>query len=75
MKYTRSKDGAYRVNLHATMRVTREEVAAIRKVAKRAGHESLKDFLHWCLKQGYWAELDSQDNEDADNERCAENTA
>ncbi len=67
MKYTMSKDGVKRVSLHAVLRVTPEEVAAIRKTAKRAGHDSLKDFLHWCLKQGYWSELDSQDNEEVDN--------
>ena len=60
MKYTRSRDGEYRVNLHATMRVTREEVAEIRKWWKASGCKTLKDFLDYCLRVGYWQESNDE---------------
>lgn len=55
MKYTRSRDGIMRVNLRATIRVTREEMADLSKLAKEEGEESLRQFLYQCLRDGIYA--------------------
>lgn len=62
MKYTRSKDGTYRMSLHASIRVEKSEVANLRAAAKHYGG-SLREFLDYCLKRGIWDELDSQESE------------
>lgn len=62
-KYTMSKDGVPRMNLHATIRVTREKAAELRALAKNGQYDSLAQMLRCCLQEGIEVERRSQENE------------
>lgn len=62
MKYTKSRDGIMRANLHVTLRVTRDDYQWL---AKQARHHNMRiaDFLHVCLQEGLTAEQERADDE------------
>ena len=66
MKYTMSKDGELRMDIHATIRVTKDEYAELRKLAKEA-EISPGEMLDLMLENGFYnkvLEMREEDNYD-----------
>lgn len=59
-----SKDGVRRVNLRATIRVDRDELARLNALAKTAGRK-LHEFLRDSLREGIYAEQVRQEEDAA----------
>jgi hypothetical protein len=55
MKYTMSKDGIKRTNIWIGLRIDKEEVKRLTKLAEEDGGMVLKDWLADCLRCGMWA--------------------